>query len=150
MPYQQFNTIFISTPTFPLVHSQCTINETNMESPLHTICLDEGMEHSYIHAYYADQYLPNVNWTECECPLSGNDIHYTNITMTFQTTSNMFITLDVCLYRGSINTKNNIIVGTNDLDENNVTINHYDLLMDFNTTMESVELEQRANTGVWY
>ena len=106
MPYQQFNTIFTSNPIFPLVHSQCSINDTNMDSPLHTICLDEGMENSYIHAYYADHYLPDLIWTECKCPLSGNNTHYANVTMTFQTTGNTLITLDVCLYRGSINTGN--------------------------------------------
>jgi hypothetical protein len=81
MPYQQFNTIFTSTQTFPLAYSQCSINELRMESPLHAICLDEGMEHSFIHANYADEYLPNIIWFECQCPLSGHQTHYTNVTL---------------------------------------------------------------------
>lgn len=150
MPYSQFNTIFTSTPTFPLVHSQCTINETNMEAPLHIICLDSNMANSFINASYADNYLFNLEWMECKCPLFGNTILCTNVTMTLQTTDNTYVSLDVCLYKGEIPNQNKIIIGTNDLEGNNITVDHYDLLMNFNSTMESVELEQRENTGVWY
>jgi hypothetical protein len=135
MSYQYSTATFTSAPTSPLAHAQCYINKS---SPIHTICLDSGLEHSWIEAYYADTYLPNLHWTECICPLSGNDTHFTMVTMTFHTTNKSFMTLNVCLFRTVINVTNNIIVGTNDLWRNNAENHGHCMIM--KTTMESVQL----------
>jgi hypothetical protein len=71
-----------------------------MEAPLHIICLDSNMANSFINASYADNYLFNLEWMECKCPLFGNTILCTNVTMTLQTTDNTYVSLDVCLTRG--------------------------------------------------
>jgi len=149
MVYQQLTTYTstVNTPT-----SYGSIDDIYMSSLLHAISVNSNNTHSVIDANYADQYLPHVIWIEC-LPIYtsvGNFTHYTSVTMTFQTNSNTFRTLeDVCLYRGLCSGQSKILVGSQDLEDNNITMDNYNSSMECECTGEIIQMVPTIHSDIY-